>query len=103
MRVCVVNKDLTDIINSRQRNTMHLRQLVSGNTSSKDSPYSKGIKYYYSIDNIETLNGSQRQRTYFIYRMETQEYLFGLDEKEFHKYFVDLEDYREDTINDLLK
>lgn len=94
MRVCVVNKDLTDIINFR---------LISANKTLKDTPYKKGIKYYYEIDKIETLNGSHRQKTYYIYRMETQEYLFGLDEKEFHKYFVDLEDYREDTINDLLK
>ena len=94
MRVCVVNKDLTDIINSR---------LIRANKTLKDTPYERGIKYYSSIDNIETLNGSHRQRTYFIYRMETKEYLFGVDEKEFHKYFVDLEDYREDTINDLLK
>ena len=95
MRVCVVNKDLTDIINTR---------LISANKSLKDTPYEKGIKYYYEIDKIETLNGSHRQKTYYIYSMETKEYLFGpLDEKEFHKYFVDLEDYREDTINDLLK
>jgi len=95
MKVCVVNKDMTDLINTR---------LISANKTLKDTPYERGIKYYYSIDNIETLNGSHRQRTYYIYRMETQEYLFGpLDEKEFHKYFVDLEDYREDTINDLLK
>ena len=35
--------------------------------------------------------------------MENNGYLFGVDEKQFKKYFVDLEDYREDTINDLLK
>jgi len=95
MRVCVVNKDLTDIINS---------PLIRANKTLNDTHYKKGIRYYYSIDNIETLNGSHRQKTYYIYSMETKEYLFGpLDEKEFHKYFVDLEDYREDTINDLLK
>ena len=95
MRVCVVNKDMTDLINTR---------LISANKTLKDTPYEKGIKYYYEIDKIETLNGSHRQKTYYIYRMETKEYLFGpLDEKQFQTYFIDLEDYREDTINDLLK
>ena len=94
MRVCVGNKNLTDLINSR---------LIRANKSLKDTVHESGIKYYYSIDTIETLNGSQRQRTYYIYKMETQEYLFGVDEKQFKTYFIDLEDYREDTINDLLK
>ena len=101
MRVCVVNKDLTEIINSRS---------ISANKSLRDisladdlAAYEKGIKFLYEIDSIETLNGSHRQKTYYIYRMETKEYLFGVDEKQFRKYFVDLEDYREDTINDLLK
>ncbi len=95
MRVCVVNKTISELIDSK---------IIHANKTLIGSPYEKGLKFYYEIDKIETLNGSHRQKTYYIYRMETQEYLFGpLDEKEFHKYFVDLEDYREDTINDLLK
>ena len=69
----------------------------------KSGVYDKGKKFLYSIDQIETLNGSHRQKTYYIYDIKTNGYLFGVDEKKFHKYFIDLEDYREDTINDLLK
>ena len=63
----------------------------------------KGKKFLYSIDQIETLNGSHRQKTYYIYDIKTNGYLFGVDEKKFHKYFIDLEDYRENTIKQLLK
>ena len=94
MRVCVVNKTISELVDSR---------IIHANKSLRGAPYTKGFKFYYEIDNIETLNGSHRQRTYFIYRMETKEYLFGVDEKQFQTYFIDLEDYREDTINDLLK
>ena len=65
--------------------------------------YDKGQKFLYSIDQIETLNGSHRQKTYYIYDIKTNGYLFGVDEKKFHKYFIDLEDYRENTIKELLK
>ena len=65
--------------------------------------YDKGKKFLYSIDQIETLNGSHRQKTYYIYDIKTNGYLFGVDEKKFHKYFIDLEDYRENTIKELLK
>ena len=101
MRVCVVNKDLTEIINSRS---------ISANKSLRDisladdlAAYEKGIKFFYEIDSIETLNGSHRQKTYYIYDIKTNGYLFGVDEKKFHKYFIDLEDYREDTINQILE
>ena len=101
MRVCVVNKDLTEIINSRSISAK--KSLRDFSLADDLAAYEKGIKFLYEIDSIETLNGSHRQKTYYIYRMETKEYLFGVDEKQFQKYFVDLEDYREDTINDLLK
>ena len=94
MRVCVVNKTISELIDSK---------IIHANKSLIGSPYEKGLKFYYEIDKIETLNGSYRQKTYYIYSMENNGYLFGVDEKQFQKYFVDLEDYREDTINELLK
>ena len=94
MKVCVVNKTISELIDSK---------IIHANKTLIGSPYEKGLKFYYEIDKIETLNGSHRQKTYYIYSMENNGYLFGVDEKQFKKYFVDLEDYREDTINDLLK
>ena len=94
MRVCVVNKTISELIDSK---------IIHANKTLIGSPYEKGLKFYYEIDKIETLNGSHRQKTYYIFRMETKEYLFGVDEKQFQKYFVDLEEYRNKQLEQILK
>ena len=66
-------------------------------------PYEKGQKFLYTIDKTETWDGSYYKITYSIHSMKTKTYLLGLDEKRFHKYFLDLEVHRENTIKQLLK
>ena len=59
--------------------------------------YEKGKKFYYDITKI------YRQVTYHIYDIETKGYLFQINEKKFHKYFVDLENFRQNQIEEILK
>jgi len=71
--------------------------------SSENSIYLKGKKFLYSIERTETWNASYGRIIYHIYSMDTNSYLLELDEKRFHKYFFDLEDYREKQLEKILK
>jgi len=59
--------------------------------------YEKGKKFYYDINNI------YGQATYQIYDIETNGCLFQIGEKKFHKYFVDLENFRQKQLEEILK
>jgi len=59
--------------------------------------YEKGKKFYYDITKIYI------QVTYHIYDIETNEYIFQFDEKKFHKYFSDLENFRQKQLEEILK
>ena len=59
--------------------------------------YEKGKKFYYDINKI------YRQGTYHIYDIETNGYIFQFDENKFHKYFLDLENFRNKQLEEILK
>ena len=60
--------------------------------------YDKGKKFCYVID--ENIYGKV---TYKIYDIETNKYIFGLNEEKFHKYFSDIKSFREKQLNEILK